>query len=125
MAATVAVVPPRTSRAAAERGRGAAAVHKDRGAPQAGEVQPPPRCRFMRRPALAFTGSRTWPRWSLPIIPTGACLPPPALHASDHPSLPLPPPPLRSTPEIIFLPIDGGSDAYLQWLRSTVAAAPK
>lgn len=35
-----------------------------------------------------------------------------ALVSANHP---------YATPEIIFLPIEGGSDAYLQWLRSSVA----
>jgi hypothetical protein len=39
-----------------------------------------------------------------------------ALVSANHP---------YSTPEIIFLPIESGSDPYLQWLRSAVAPPPQ
>ena len=39
-----------------------------------------------------------------------------ALVAANHP---------YATPEVIFLPIEGGSDDYLKWLRSVVAKSPK
>ena len=39
-----------------------------------------------------------------------------ALITANHP---------YDTPEIIFLPIESGSDPYLQWLRSVVANPPQ
>ena len=39
-----------------------------------------------------------------------------ALVAANHP---------YSTPEIIFLPIEGGSDPYLQWLRDAAVVTVK
>ena len=81
-----------------ERGRGAAAVHQDRRPPQTGDSS----STHTRSQVLLM-------HWLQEVS---------ALVAANHP---------YTTPEIIFLPVEGGSDSYLQWLRSTVAgsASPK
>ncbi len=88
------------------------------------------RKQVLKPPRAAFTiqfpmhHRRRWQLWSQPIIRTGTPPPPPA-RALHHSLQRPPPPPSLSTPEIIFLAIEGGSDAYLHWLRAAVAPAQK
>ena len=74
-----------------ERGRGAAAVHQDCRPSQTG---------------VSSTSPLTLKRLTLNLQDVSA------LVLANHP---------YTTPEIIFLPIEGGSDPYLQWLRTAVA----